>query len=347
MSIKILDSSRCEIVDSLNREDLKQILNSAALKTVQICSPITQDSIEILNNQLFLIKPDIEFRVYGHYSTCCDLSFLSRMNNLEYLSLDCLRQVSGLEVLKNLKKIKGLAIDIYYLESFDILSEVPETLERLLLGATKSKKPNLFPLERLANLKELYLEGQQKGIEVLSTLINLQDVTLRSITTDNLNYLVPLKKLWSLDIKLGGTKNISAITGMDNIKYLELWQIRGLSDISVITSLTGLQNLFLQSLPNVTKLPSFEPLKSLRRITLENMNGLVDISSLEKAPGLEEFIYCDASNMQPEDYFPLMKNPSLKMAIAGMGSIKKNKAFEKLCADQGISSAEWSEFNYI
>ena len=103
-------------------------------------------------------------------------------------------------------------------------------------------------ISRFQSLTHLYLEGQQQGIEVLSELKNLEDLTLRSITTEGLDYISMLPQLWSLDIKLGGIKDLSAIANKGSIKYLELWQIRGLSDIGVVSSLGGLQSLFLQSL---------------------------------------------------------------------------------------------------
>jgi hypothetical protein len=77
----------------------------------------------------------------------------------------------------------------------------------------------------------LYLERQQQGIEVLSELKGREDLTLRSITTEGLDYISTLPRLWSLDIKLGGIRNLSAIAGKESIKYLGLWQIRGLSDM--------------------------------------------------------------------------------------------------------------------
>jgi len=40
---------------------------------------------------------------------------------------------------------------------------------------------------------------------------------------------------------------LSAIADKESIKYLELWQIRGLGDIGVVSSLSGLQFLFVQS----------------------------------------------------------------------------------------------------
>jgi hypothetical protein len=59
----------------------------------------------------------------------------------------------------------------------------------LSLAATKSKKPRLQILSRFQSLTHLYLEGQQQGIEILYELKKLEDVTLRSITTEGLDYI--------------------------------------------------------------------------------------------------------------------------------------------------------------
>lgn len=200
---------------------------------------------------------------------------------------------------------------------------------------------------RFTSLQEIYLEGQQKNIEVLTQLSDLQDVTLRSINTPDIRYLRPLQRMWSLDIKLGGIKDLYAIEGMENIKYFELWQVKGLSDIGVISSLTGLQHLFLQSLRRIAALPSLQPLKRLRRISLENMKGLKDVSALEHAPGLEEFIHVAAENMQPENYLPLLRNPHLKRALVGFGSDKKNNRFKDLMQEYHIQPFVPSVFEFV
>jgi hypothetical protein len=154
--------------------------------------------------------------------------------------------------------------------------------------------------------------------------------------------------MWFLEIKLGGIRDLKAIEEMENIKYLELWQVKGLSDINVISSLTGLQYLFLQSLKNISALPSFSRLVKLRRIYLENMKGLNNIGSLQYAPALEEFIHWNAQNMQPEDYIPLLRNPNLKRVAIGLGSAKIDRRFNELCKEFNIeTSREWKEFEFI
>ena len=121
---------------------------------------------------------------------------------------------------------------------------------------------------------KVYIEGQQNGIGVLADLQELKDVTLRSISTPDIEYIAKLLRLWSLDIKLGGIQSLSAISGKESIKYLELWQIRALSDIGVVSSLNGLQYLFLQALRNVSRIPDLSALTNLRRIHFEKMKGL-------------------------------------------------------------------------
>jgi len=244
-------------------------------------------------------------------------------------------QATGVEHIAVLENLEELSIGIYSLDSFDFLKQLPSGIKNLSLAATKSKKPRLHILSRFQSLTRLYLEGQQQGIEVLSELKKLEDLTLRSITTEGLDYISMLPRLWSLNIKLGGIKNLSAIANNESIKYLELWQIRGLSDIGVVSSLGGLQSLFLQSLINVRAIPDLSKLYNLRRLHLENLKGLKDVSAIRHAPALEEFLHISAQNIQPEMYKDLMSMPNLKYVHVGYGSRKKNEEFNALVLFSG------------
>ena len=299
---KQLTPDRLNFEGSLSRSEIERLLKDDDLRVVQTSGPIDDKTLRRLNDSLFAERPDLEFRVYGFYSEPCDLSFLAQMTNVQRLSADCLHHASGIEAIAEIPLLKRLSIGIWNLEEFDFLSDVSDQVESLFLGGTKSKKPDLSPLSRFRNLKTIYLEGQKKNIEVVSGLHNLEDVTLRSITVPSLDFLVPLKKLWSLDIKLGGTRNLAAIEGMNHLKYLELWQIKGLTDIRVVSTLTGLQHLFLQALTQVSAIPDLRALRNLRRITMDTMKGLKDVSALRDAPALTEYIHIAASNLQPSEY---------------------------------------------
>lgn len=325
-----LDSQRLEFKGELTRTEIEQIASDTAVRVVQCSSSVAPHTWDLLNEILFPRRPEIELRVYGSYSFVCDLSFLSRIPNVRCFSADCLRSAVGIQYLASLAKLDELCVGIYDLEDFDFLGLIPPGIKSLSLSSTKSKKPRLDALARFHSLRKLYLEGQQQGIEVLSRLSTLEEVTLRSISTRNLDYMSGLPRLWSLDIKLGGIRDFSSIANKESIKYLELWQVRGLSDLSFISSLTGLQYLFLQSLRNVATIPSLSALSKLRRLHLENMKGLKDVRAILSAPALEEFSHFSAQNISPEQYKDLLQMPTLKSVRIGFGTRRKNEAFAGL-----------------
>jgi hypothetical protein len=335
---KRLFQDRIDFDDSLTHQEVQVLIADEDLKVLQCSRPVELKTWELLNDTFFAKRPEVELRVYGFYTSVCDLAFTSLMTNVHHFSADCLMDAIRVEHLGSMENLESLGVGIYHLESFDFLSSLTPRLKKLFLGRTKSKRPDLSPLSRFWSLEKIYLEGQQRNIEILSQLGTLNCVVLRSISTSDIGYLRPLERMWSLDIKLGGIKDLSAIDGMGNIKYLELWQIKGLSNIEVVSNLTGLQYLFLQSLRQVTQLPSLNYLEKLRRIQLDNMKGLIDISSLEFAPALEEFVHWGARNMQPEDYHPLLRNPSLKRAFVGFGSERKNRRFEELLQEHKLET---------
>jgi hypothetical protein len=265
------------------------------------------------------------------------------MTNVERFSADCLHHATNWESIASMPRLKSLGIGIFHLETFDFLSLVNPNLTELYLSATKSSKPSLKMLERFRGLKLLYLEGQQKNIDVIASLSELEELTMRSITLKSLSIVRALPKLWSLDLKLGGTKDLAELQGLDNLKYLELWKILGLDDISVIESLYGLQSLFLQDLPRVTRLPSFLRLHKLRRVTIENLKNLVDLSPLNEAPALEEIVHT-FSKVPLDSYLPLLRSGQIKSAHAGFGSFKKNAEFKRVCEANGVVCGVNGEF---
>jgi hypothetical protein len=254
-------------------------------------------------------------------------------------------EADNLASIEEMTKLLSLRLGIFSLADFELLNLVPHSLIELSLGATRSKLPDLGGLDRFRGMRKLFLEGHTKSIEVLSNLSELEDITLRSITTPDVGYLQPLTKLWSLDTKLGGIKSFSAIEGKDSLKYLELWQVKGLSDLTFISTLAGLQNLFLESLARVNMLPDFRPCGQLRRLVLSNLKSLMDFRPVEFAPVLEEFAL-SSGRCDPEDLIPALRNPSLRRISAGFGSIRKNDEFDALRMRFGKAEYEWDEFQY-
>ena len=335
---QLFGPARIDIDDSLTSRDAKRLAKDPALRVIQTVAPLRSETWTISDECIFASRPDVQLRVYGHYRSECDLSTTRYVPHVRDFAADSLRSAINVEALADLTRLDALSLGIYELDSFEVLTHLPPTLHSLTLGQTRSKKPDLAPLARFTSLQTIYIEGHTKNIGVLSGLTALEDVTLRSTTTPNLDFLVPLTQMWSLDIKLGGTTSLDAISGMPGIKYLELWQIRGLADVGVISDLPGLQNLFLQSLPQVTTIPALERLHHLRRVVLENMKGLRDLAALETAPALEDFAYIDARGKEPAQLLPALRNPALRRVSAGFGSDKKNEEFGRLRDEHGKTS---------
>jgi len=251
--------------------------------------------------------PTVKFRIYGHYREGCDLEFLRYFPFLRRFQIDVF----------NLKDLSG----INYLTN---------DLEYLGLGQTLSKSHSLRFLERFTSLRELYIEGHKKDIEVISQLVKLEDLTLRSITLPDLSILKPLVELLSFDLKLGGTKDLRLLPDIGKLRYLEVWMVKGLTDLKAIADVHTLQYLFLQALKGVTALPSLRRLSLLRRIHLQTMKGLNDLRSVADAPMLEELCIIDMRHLKPEELRPFVGHPTLKRATVGLGSMKKNEAVKEL-----------------
>ena len=343
MPIRSDSTSRCSFREPLHDSDIDALAADPQVKHLQTSEPASLDTWRRINDQLLALRPDVEVRIYGFYRALCDLSFVPLLSNVRRFAADSLHgPVSGLEFMAALpSSLESLSVGMWGLRDFGFLESVTPSLKSLHLAATKSKRPSLAPLARFSQLETLYLEGHQKRIEVISELVELRDVTLRSISTPGLDYLRPLHKMWSLDLKLGGIRDLSAIAGMDGIGYFEAWQVRGLSDLSAISELHGLQHLFLQSLPHVNSLPSLRRLSKLRRVVLMNMTGLHDFAPLESAPFLEEFALIEGQAQQPTELEPVLRNPALRRAQAGFGSLKRNRLFESM-----RSAAEVGPFKY-
>jgi hypothetical protein len=274
---------------------------------VQFVSPLTEkDHVKLA--RFLAAYPDTPLRIYGQYS-----------NPLPNLSF-----------LRHYRFLSGFEVDVFHLESTDGIDHLPSTLKYLGFGQTKSKNISLEFLLRFPRLKELYLEGHTKNIEVVSNLSNLERLTLRSITLPDLTLLLPLRQLWSLDIKLGGTKDLRLLPKVGSLKYLELWMIKGLQDLSAVAEIITLQNLFLQALKNVTSLPSFRNLQQLTRVTLDTMKGITDLCPIAEAPALEELLVFAANHLQPAALRPFIGHLTLKAATIDLGSIRKNEETQRM-----------------
>lgn len=253
-------------------------------------------------------QPNLELRAYGSYDG----------------------SIGDLEFLKYFPFLRGFSADSLFdsLSNLDGLRHLPESLESLGIGQTR-RPLDLGVICRFRALKSLSIEGQTRGIEVLSTLTSLEELTLRSITLPDLTHLLPLQNLLGLELKLGGTKDLGHLPALKRLRYLELWMVKGLTDLGVVGELKALRYLFLQALRRVERLPDLSGAVELRRVHLETMKGLRDLSPLASAPGIREVVLLDMKHLQPGDLRCLVGLPQLRAVTADLGSARKSDAAKR------------------
>jgi hypothetical protein len=253
--------------------------------------------------------------------------------------------IRDLEFLRFFPTLRRFAADALWdrIESLDGLRHLPDDLEELGLGATR-RPLRLSPLRRFRDLRSLFVEGPVHEIDVLSDLTAIDDLTLRSVTLPDLSLLLPLTKLRSLDLKRGGTKDLRLLPRIGQIRYLELWLIRGLTDLDPIGEMTGLRSLFLQALSAVRRLPDLSRCVALRRVHLETMKGLSDLAPLATAPALRDLVLIDLRQFGVADLEPLRNAPALRAVNLGFGSVRKNDAGQAFLGLPRVSAPDdWRE----
>lgn len=276
-------------------------------KAIQLTSLPGESQLRRLNAMLEE-RPDVTLRAHNGYDG----------------------SIPDLEFLQFLPALRRFGVDSMWdrLASLNGLRHAPQ-LEELEIGATK-RPLSLAVLERLPTLRRLYIDGPHRDYEVISGLVGLEALTLRSVTLPDSSIALPLKRLRKLAIKLGGTRDLRLLPRIGQLEYVELWLVRGLADVSPLAEIGTLRHLFLQALKQVTSLPSFARSTELRRVDLETMKGLVDLAPLAQAPGLQILNLIDMGHTSPEILRPVLGHPTLRAGIWGFGSDRKNVAAQQL-----------------
>jgi hypothetical protein len=295
----------------------------------EVRPPLTDDQLEPLNPQCRYVQfsepladqdyarlaefltghPEVTLRAYGMYP----------------------RELRSLDFLRFFPEHPRVRIDILDLDDISGLEFLTPDLQHLGLGATR-KTFSLSLLGRSPRLKTLFVEGHSKDIEAIAELIELEDLTLRSITLPNLSILTTLDRLRSLDIKLGGIKDLSLLPEIGRLEYVELWMVRGLTDVRALGYVGTLRFAFLQALRRVESLPDFSRSTALERLHLETMKGLRSLKAVARAPALTDLVVVDVPQFRVDDFRCLVGHPTLERILVGTGSTRRNGEIEEMLA---------------
>ncbi len=319
-----------EVEHKLTRDEAQEIAGLPDIHTLQFAAALEWQSYHYIQEFLLPKLPQLNIRAYHFHDQVCDLAFLEQLPDLRRFEVLCHGEFANLDQLGSLHQLDELSLNLYKLDSFDVLHKLAPGLTSLTLGQTASKKPSLEGISRFTHLRELRIEGHRKHIEELARITHLERLSLRYLTLPNLDFLRSLEELWSLQVYLGGTNDLSVLAELKQLKYLDLSQIRGLKGLDFVSSMTGLQFLRITALPHIHELPAFDQLHELRKIELSNMKGLQKLDSLQDAPTLTEYVHREAWEREPDHYIPLLQNPSLKRAYVHLRNEKKATQFQQL-----------------
>ncbi|TYP79209.1 hypothetical protein [Paenibacillus methanolicus] len=332
---------RIQVDNTLTDDEIGELTQDPELVYLQFSEPFEGSRLDALNDRFFAVRPDVWLRVFGHYGAAPDMSFLDRMTHVTKLSLDCLTEAANLDAIARLSKLRALKLDIYSLPNLEALYAIPDSLEYLHVGKTKSKKPDLYAIQRFSQLKTLELFGQNKNIDAMRYLSRLETVALGSTTLEDANALAQLPRLRSLELSNLGLRDMSGLAELKGLRRLKLWNVKLPGELAFISGLRDLQELTLDAMSAIEELPPLSSLHALRSVRLENLKNLKGLDELEGAPALEAFAHYHVGKMNPEDYLSVLRNPNVRRVNIGFPSGKKYEAFEQLALAHGKIPRSW------
>lgn len=272
--------------------------------TVQFDHALSASDLERV--ALFLSEyPSVTLRVYG-FDTYANFDFLSA-----------------------LRSVGRIQIELHEISNIDGLKFLSPKLTSLGLGATR-RQFSLRGLEKFSTLSDLWIEGHRKDLDVVGSLRELRKLSLRSVSIPDLAFVQSLAELTELEIKLGAVDDVRMVSTLPKLRRFEAWRVRKFTDVTPIVSLPSLESLHLQSLRGVLTLPSFATMRSLTRVHLESMKGITDLRTVADAPSLLDLLLIDMGHLQPEALIPFIKHPTLRAAVLGLNSDRKNSAARSL-----------------
>ena len=73
-AIRMADVTRAEFDEAASEYDFRELTKQPRLTVLQCSAPVPDATWRLVNEVFCAARPDVELRVYGHYSTECDLT---------------------------------------------------------------------------------------------------------------------------------------------------------------------------------------------------------------------------------------------------------------------------------
>jgi hypothetical protein len=273
----------------VSREQLDDVLGRAAHATIQFSKPgYSHQVLQNVNDYCAEYGDKLEVRFYGHYSDTFDASILTRVPDVQWLSVDCLQRIDNEDAIARLSKLRKLSFGVYYFDNPGFLATLNlARISRLTLSDNSKKNFDLSPLALCDELEELYLSGHRKNINAISLLPALRVLSLGSIAKSQaLEFVNEIQTLAKLTLILGGRENLDELdhTGLNE---LEVLRVRGLSTLGDLSRFQGLRRLLVEDQLQLKSI-SLDG-SDLEEISIHNCKNLQELAGLLTLKRLRSF----------------------------------------------------------
>jgi hypothetical protein len=151
----------------------------------------------------------------------------------------------------------------------------------------------------------------------------------------------------ALHLHGGGLPDLAAVTQFDALRFLEIWNVRGLSNFDALGALPTMEVLKLDTLSRFERFPDMSGSTALRRLYTGELRSLVDVSGLRSAGSLVEVSLGLCPRLDPAQLSVLTALPLLKRIEVGLGTKAKDTIVSRMFGNYGRPDypGPWDRWN--
>jgi len=267
-------------------EEIDRVIRSGRTPVVQFSEP--PDAATLLRTDAYCAEfgAQLQIRFYGFRWREFDTSLLRHLPHVANLSIDTVRTIDDFAPVASLPLLTRLRFGVYehpdgrFLEQLDLAR-----FTHLTLGENKRRNFDLSPLAAATSLKQVFIQGHDRGVEAINALPVLSDVALSGFPKrHDLAFLNSLGALRSLLLILGTRTSIAEFSHASLRKLRIVW-VRQLEELGPLRRFAALEDLTIEDQLRLTLLDLGG--LDLRRLTVSNCKRLERIVGLEGQAQLE------------------------------------------------------------
>jgi hypothetical protein len=274
--------------NSGSSEKLSDVILSGRTPVLQFAQPPDVAILERTNDFCREFGADLQVRFYSFEWKEFDATLLRHLPHVANLSIDTIRTISDFSPIAELAALTRFRFGVHEHPDGKFLEELElARFTHLTLAENRCRNFDLAPLMAASSLERLFVQGHYRGIDAISGLPRLSDVSLSGFPKDrNIAFLNELAALRSLLLMLGSRASIAEFVHTE-LQNLNIVWVRQLEEIGPLQRFTHLEELVIE---DQSRLATFDISElNLRRLVISNCKNLKQIIGLERHIGLEHF----------------------------------------------------------